>query len=165
MLCVGLFGTCGGSKWRKPFMELYEEKGIEFFNPQVDDWTPDCAVEEAKHLAEDQVILFPVTGESYGLGSIAETGFSILNAIKLDDRRDFVIMVEQDLAEELKEENEACAKESLRGRALVLQHIKKLNFSNVYLVETLEDMLAVSLTLWEAARIRQEADKLRKPWA
>lgn len=48
MLCVGLFGTCGRSKWRNPFMEKYKELGIKFFNPQVDDWKPELAASRSR---------------------------------------------------------------------------------------------------------------------
>ena len=65
-MCIGLFGTCGGSKWRDEFMAAYEERGINFFNPQVADWTPECAEIEADHLVNDDVILFPVTNETFG---------------------------------------------------------------------------------------------------
>lgn len=153
MLAIGLFGTCGKSKWRQPFMKRYHELGIDFFNPQVDDWKPEMAVEEAKHLAEDAVVLFPITGETYASGSLAEVGFSILNAIKLDDRRDFVIMIEMQLDESL--DNADMRKESLRARALVVQHLKKLRLPNVYIVDTLEQMLEISLELYEAAAIRE----------
>lgn len=153
MLAIGLFGTCGKSKWRQPFMEKYLELGIDFFNPQVDNWQPEMAVEEAKHLAEDAVVLFPITGETYAAGSLAEVGFSILNAIKLDDRRDFIIMIEMKLDESL--DNEVACKESLRSRALVVQHLKKLRLPNVYIVDTLGEMLAISLQLYEAAKIRE----------
>ena len=156
-LCVGLFGTCGKSKWREPFIEEYERQGIAYFNPQVADWKPEDAVIEAEHLADDDVILFPVTSETYATGSLAETGFSILNAVRLDDRRDFVIMVEQTLDEEL--DDEVARKESLRARALVLQHLKKLRLPNVYLVDTLDQMLEISLKLFEGAKLR---DPLRK---
>lgn len=153
MLAIGLFGTCGKSKWRQPFMKRYCELGIDFFNPQVDDWKPEMAVEEAKHLAEDALVLFPVTGETYATGSLAEVGFSILNAIKLDDRRDFIIMIEMQLDESL--DNKEMCKESLRARALVVQHLKKLRLPNVYIVDTLEQMLEISLELYEAAAIRE----------
>ena len=55
-LCIGLFGTCGGSKWRDKFIAKYNERGIEFFNPQKDDWKPEDAEIEADHLANDGVI-------------------------------------------------------------------------------------------------------------
>ena len=153
MLAIGLFGTCGKSKWRQSFMKRYRELGIDFFNLQVDDWQPEMAVEEAKHLAEDAVVLFPVTGETYATGSLAEVGFSILSAIKLDDRRDFVIMIEMQLDESL--DNKEMCKESLRSRALVVQHLKKLRLPNVYIVDTLEQMLEISLELHAAAAIRE----------
>lgn len=154
--CIGLFGTCGNSTWRISFIEKYQELGIEFFNPQVDDWKPELAEVEAEHLASDQIILFPITDETYATGSLAESGFSILNAIKLDDRRDFVILIQKELKKELMDNNPECAKESLRARALVKQHLKKLNFSNLYVVETLEEMLKVSITLWKSYQIRKE---------
>lgn len=154
--CIGLFGTCGKSSWRDRFIEIYEIEHIEYFNPQVPDWKPEFAEVEAEHLASDQIVLFPVTKETYGMGSLAETGFSILNAIKLDDRRDFVILVEQELEEELLTENPALAKESLRARALVKQHLKKLGFSNLFVVDSLDEMLAVSLALWESHQIRNQ---------
>ncbi len=151
-LCVGLFGTCGNSQWRTSFINRYTQEGINFFNPQVDDWKPEDAVIEAQHLANDQVVLFPITGETYGTGSLAETGFSILNAIKLEDRRDFVILIEQELDDSLKDA--VARKESLRARALVKEHLKKLRLSNLYLVSTMEDMLEASVTLYRAAEMR-----------
>ncbi len=30
---VGLFGTCGASQWRMPFVARFEAEGVEFFNP------------------------------------------------------------------------------------------------------------------------------------
>lgn len=151
-LCVGLFGTCGKSTWRNPFMEKYHEVSIEYFNPQVDNWKPEDAVIEAEHLAEDMLILFPITKETYATGSLSEVGFSILNAIKLDDRRDFIVLIDQELDESL--DNSVARRESLRARALVYQHLKKLRLANLYIVDTLEEMLNVSLMLWEAAKIR-----------
>ncbi|MDR2540524.1 MAG: nucleoside 2-deoxyribosyltransferase domain-containing protein [Candidatus Peribacteria bacterium] len=153
---IGLFGTCGASTWRDAFMAKYQELGIEYFNPQKDDWKPEDAENEAEHLASDQIILFPITDETYGMGSLSETGFSILNAIKLDDRRDFVILVSPTVKEELQVENPALFKESTRARALVKQHLKKLNFSNLYVVETLDEMLKVSIALWNSYQVRQE---------
>lgn len=157
MLCVGLFGTCGGSKWREPFMARYAQEGIAYFNPQVDDWQPENAVTEANHLAHDQIILFPVTSETYGIGSLAETDFSILNAIRLDDRRDFVILIDPDLDATL--DNPALRQESLRARRLVTAHLHQLRLANLYLVESLDDMLAVSVALFRAATLREPLKK------
>lgn len=157
-LCVGLFGTCGNSTWRNDFIEIYNHEGIAYFNPQVEDWDPSLAEIEAAHLAEDAVILFPVLAETYGLGSCAEVGFSILNAIKLDNLRDFVLLIDGKLDEELMQDK-AMAKESLRARALIKQHLKKLALSNVYLVDSLDEMLEVSVQLYTAAKYRVALQK------
>lgn len=157
MLVVGLFGTCGDSKWRDSFIKKYEELGISFFNPQVDDWKPENAVIEAQHLAEDKVILFPVTNETYATGSLAEVGFSILNAIKLDDRRSFAVMIQMELAPEL--DNAVARKESLRARALVSEHLRSLRLSNLYVVDSLEELLDISINLYRAAEITFPLEK------
>lgn len=168
MLCIGLFGTCGGSQWRERlFLPKYKECDIKCYNPQVEDWDPSLAAVEAEHLADDQIVLFPITNETYAFGSLAETGFSILNAMKLDDRRSFVIYIAQDIAAKDPKGNmlddqlladgsknpSSKAKDSLRTRALVKEHLKKLRLPNVYLVDSLEEMLDVSLKLWDAAKI------------
>jgi hypothetical protein len=134
-------------------MQRFEEGGIPFFHPQVDDWDPAMAAEEARHLAEDEIILCPITDETDGLGSLSEVGFSILNAIKLDDRREFVVMISSDV-DETKVTDPEIRKRSIRARALVLEHLRKLRLSNVYIVESLEEMLEVSLKLYEAAAVR-----------
>ena len=152
MLTIGLFGTCGKSRWRDMFIDKYNQQEISFFNPQVENWKPEDAVREAEHLANDEVILFPITSETYATGSLSEVGFSILQVIRLDDRRDFVVMIEQKLDDDLS--NQEARKESLRARALVLQHLKKLRLKNVYVVSTLEEMLEVSIMLYTAAVIR-----------
>lgn len=157
MNCIGLFGTCGNSKWRNSFIETYDGASIDFFNPLVDDWKPEDAIEEAKHLAKDNIILFPITKETYGVGSLSEVGFGVLSAIKLDDRRDFVVMIEDVLIDELMEDADR-AKESLRARALVKQHLKAQNLPNVYLVDTLEDMLHISMTLYKANLMKSEIE-------
>ena len=154
-LCIGLFGTCGGSKWRDAFIKRYEELGFNYYNPQVDDWEPWMAKEEAEHLAQDAIILFPLTSETYALGSLAETGYSILQALRLDNRREFVIMIQSDLDEVL--DNEDLRKESMRGRKLVKSHLAKINMSNVFIVDTLEEMLELSIKLYKAHQILSEA--------
>jgi hypothetical protein len=155
-ITIGLFGTCGGSKWRDAFIKEYEAQGISYFNPQVPEWKPEFAVLEAEHLANDEIILFPVTKETYATGSLAETGFSIAQAINLNRSRDVVILIDQLPDSTLKEENPTAYKESARGRALVIQHLKKLKMKNVYVVSTFEQMLRVSLFLHNAATIRDQ---------
>ena len=159
--CIGLFGTCGKSTWRKDlfipaYLKLGMKDGEDFFNPQVEGWDESMAKIEANHLATDGVILFPVTGETYGTGSLTEVGFSILNAIKLDDRRDFVIYIEESLDDNLKEGDPTVYKESMRARRLVLEHLKKIRFGNVFVIpssterdKALQIMLEISTVLYK----------------
>lgn len=149
---IGLFGTCGRSKWRDRFVKEYARLGVSYYNPVKANWKPEDAADEAEHLADDAIILFPITKETYATGSLAEVGFSILQAIRLDDRRDFVILIESVLDDDLMTDPNL-SKESLRARALVKQHLKKLNLPNVYVVNTLDEMLAVSLVLYKALEL------------
>lgn len=149
-ICIGLFGTCGDSVWRKLFMDAYEQLGIDFYNPQVKEWTPDRAILEAEHLVSDDIILMPITGETYGLGSLAETGFSIIQGMK--GGRYIVSMIDSDISEELKLSNPTLARESLRSRALTLAHAKHISHQNVFFVDSLEKMLDVSISLHDITK-------------
>lgn len=145
-ITIGLFGTCGNSTWRNDFISEYEKEGISFFNPQKDDWKEEDAEIEANHLVNDEIILFPVTGETYGTGSLAETGFSVMQAIRSDKHRAVIVYIDTNLDESLKE-NAVAFKESKRARALTLAHLKKIKYANVYIVDSLDKMLKVSLLL------------------
>jgi len=161
-MTIGLFGTCGNSIWRKAFMEVYDSKEIAYFNPVKDDWKPEDAKIEAEHLANDEIILFPVTDETLGLGSLGEVGFSILQAIKLDSNRDIVVMITDDLSDEAKEQfDQSMVRESIKMRALIKAHLNKLNYPNVYLVDSLGDMLSVSLELNKIHFIRAKLEYYR----
>lgn len=165
MITIGLFGTCGQSKWRDPFITKYKSKNINYYNPQVDNWSPKNAIEEAKHLAEDEIILFPVTNETYGLGSLSEVGFSILNAINLNKKRSFVVFIADNVNEScinIKDRDTKLKKESLKNRALIKEHLNKLDIDNLYIVNSLEDMLLISLYLYEINCIKNKIKKYTK---
>jgi hypothetical protein len=149
--CIGLFGTCGNSAWRRDFITIYANFGITFFNPQVDDWSPELADIEAQHLKRDEIILFPVTGETYGTGSLAETGFSIIQAISSNTNRWVVLLIEDTLDDSLMADAVA-AKESLRARKLVKAHLAANPHPNVFVVNSLEQMRDLSLELYRVAR-------------
>lgn len=145
-ICIGLFGTCDNVRWRDSFMKRYDELGIQYFNPMVDNWHPGMVPLEAQHLAEDEVILFPILKDSYGLGSLSEIGFGPLKALRQNKNRSFVILIDDEVKEELRADA-ARAKDSKRGRALVKGHLKELKAPNIYIVDSLEQMLDVSLKL------------------
>jgi hypothetical protein len=66
---VFLGGTCNGSAWRELLIPLLE---IEYFNPVVPDWTPECYEEELKQRQECDFVLYVITPRMTGVYSIAE---------------------------------------------------------------------------------------------
>lgn len=151
-ITIGLFGTCGNSQWRKPFIDLYEQSGIKYFNPVVPNWDESCAPIEAEHLVEDEIILFPVTDETTAFGSLGEVGFSINQAIMSNDERFVVVYIAPGVNDDVREADAKAAKESCKARALVLAHLKKQyhKYPNVFVVDSMEDMLNASSFLYQA---------------
>ncbi len=147
MLCVGLFGTCDKNRWRDPLMAKYDEEKILYFNPMVDNWHPGLVADEAKHLAEDEIILFPILGWSYAEGSLSELGFGPWKAMRQNKNRSFVYLIETTLHERLADPDRC--KASLRARNLLSGHLKEINAPNVYLVGSLDDMFKTSLDLYD----------------
>jgi hypothetical protein len=144
---IGLFGTCGGSRWRERFISEYQARNIPFYNPQVQNWTPACAEAEAHHLHTDNIILFPVTGETYGLGSLTEVGFAILQASR--DERTVVVLIDPQPHERLRIDK-PLFEQSVASRALVLAHMKANPLPNVFPVSSLDRMLIVSLMAYDS---------------
>jgi len=129
-------------------MSHYDNLQINYYNPQVADWKPEDAAIEADHLINDDIILFPVTNETYGTGSLAETGFSIMSVLRSAENRFVVIYIDTKLSESLVTNDTVAAKESMRSRALVLAHLKKVKHPNVFLVDSLDEMLELSIKLY-----------------
>jgi hypothetical protein len=66
---VFLGGTCNESTWRE---ELIPMLNIDYFNPVVEDWTPECQDEEIKQRQTCDYVLYVITKEMLGVYSIAE---------------------------------------------------------------------------------------------
>ena len=66
---VFLGGTCANSTWRNNLIPLLQ---IDYFNPVVKDWTPECQWEEVKQRQECDFVLYVITPEMEGVYSIAE---------------------------------------------------------------------------------------------
>ena len=66
---VFLGGTCNNSKWRE---ELIPNLTIDYFNPVVDDWTPEFQEEEIKQKEICKYQLYVLTPKMKGVFSIAE---------------------------------------------------------------------------------------------
>jgi len=158
---VGLFGTCDGSDWRDQFEIEYRRRGIPFFNPVRDDWENNAERymrEEAAHLANDQIVLFPILSWSLGQGSLSEFGFGPLRALLQNKHRSFVVLIDQELHPRLDDVDPDRRKDSLRSRKLVLSKIREYKLPNVYLVKNLAQMLGVSLRLYEAHQTLAEVE-------
>ena len=142
---ISLFGTCGSSTWRAPFIEAFEAEGVEYFNPQVDDWTPELASVEARHLAGDAIVLMVVTGETTGSASLVEAGLLVARAIQEPDRF-FLLYIEEEADPSLEG-----AKDSNRARRLLLEHLSRFDrVPNLEVVSSLEEALDLSVKLWRA---------------
>ena len=66
---VFLGGTCNGSTWRNELIPLLK---IDYFNPVVEDWTPECQAEEIKERKDCDFCLYVITPKMLGFYSIAE---------------------------------------------------------------------------------------------
>lgn len=66
---VALMGTCAESTWRE---ELIPQLEIDYFNPVVDDWTPECQEEEIRQRESCDYVLYVISSEMQGAYSIAE---------------------------------------------------------------------------------------------
>lgn len=161
---IGLFGTCGSSKWRDPFIAEYEARGMVYFNPLKANWTPDDAVEEAKHLQSDDILLFPVTGETYGSASLAELALAALSAETSDTPR-YVIAYINPKADDSLQSLPTSYKESNNARAIVLAHLRRMSewhippttsFKSLYLARSMEEMLSLSTKLYAVALAQKQ---------
>lgn len=85
---VFLGGTCNNSKWRD---ELIEHLKVEFFNPIVDNWTPEAQANEEKAKSIAKYHLYVLTPEMTGCYSIAEL---IEDSNKIGQRTLFCILKE-----------------------------------------------------------------------
>ena len=69
---VFLGGTCNESTWRNELIPLLENAGVEYFNPVVDNWTPECQEEEYHQKEICDLHLYLITKKMKGVFSIAE---------------------------------------------------------------------------------------------
>lgn len=127
---VGLFGTCGSSKWRAPIMTQLDLVGIKYFNPVVEDWTPECRANEVHHASTDKVIVTVITGETEGVGSLAELGWMALGA---KERGQYLVIFIEDHPD----------KSNNKVRDLVRKYIidAEESMPQLYLVNSVEEIV------------------------
>lgn len=66
---VFLGGTCAESKWRETLIPLLK---CDYFNPVVEDWTPECQANEEREKRICDYHLYVITPKMKGVFSIAE---------------------------------------------------------------------------------------------
>ena len=67
---IFLGGTCNGSTWREKLKPMLT---IDWFDPVVEDWTPECQAEEYRQKEEEcNIHLYVITSGMTGVFSIAE---------------------------------------------------------------------------------------------
>jgi len=162
----GMFGTCGESTFRDDlFIPAYKQLDIAYYNPQVapGTWRPEMADDEADHLAHDMVQTWPVLGITYGAGSLAEQGYSIASSLRADTPfPKFIIpLIELELSDDLTDE--VARNESIRARKLATSHLARNASPNVFVVDSLEEMLETSITLHGVAKSLVELSRGNNP--
>ena len=66
---VFLGGTCNNSNWRDKLIPMLK---IDYFNPVVENWTPDCQKEEIYQRETCDWVLYTITPKMKGTYSVAE---------------------------------------------------------------------------------------------
>ena len=66
---VFLGGTCNESTWRDALIPMLK---IDYFNPVVEYWTPECQLEEIKQRQICDYCLYVITPKMTGVYSVAE---------------------------------------------------------------------------------------------
>jgi len=70
---IFLGGSCNPTTWRTDIsVPLLQKNNVHFFNPQVDDWTPDLMVQEQNAKKNAEVLLFVVDGVTRSIASMVE---------------------------------------------------------------------------------------------
>merc|ERR1719181_175194 len=70
---VFLGGSCNPTTWRRDTaMPAFDAAGVPYYNPQVDDWTPELVQIEAEAKESAEVLLFVIDAQTRALASIVE---------------------------------------------------------------------------------------------
>lgn len=87
---VFMGGTCNESTWRDELIPLLT---IDYYNPVVPDWTPECMDEELKQREECDFCLYVITPKMTGVYSVAEV---VEDSIKRPDKTVFCVLETDD---------------------------------------------------------------------
>lgn len=163
-LTIGLFGTCGSSTWRDQFIdEINQKDDCTYYNPQVEEgaWSPEMADIENQHFHNDEIILFPITNETTGLGSLSEVGFSVQSLLdNLSTHRFFVFMIDDDC--NCKNSSPEQIQDSLRSRKLVKSKLELICHPNIFIVNNLDDMKDIMFDLVDVIKMTSSIESKYK---
>ena len=149
---IGLFGTCGQSQWRRPFLAAYARAGLPCYNPQVEPgtWKPEMAQLENEHLYNDNIIIYVITDETTAEGSLPEIGFALNGIAESAGTRYAIIFIDRECRDPA-----ASAKEimkSRRTRALIISKLEQHYQANVFIAKSVDEALGLSLGVMTLAQ-------------
>jgi len=149
---IGLFGTCGRSQWRKPFLAAYAKAGLAYYNPQQEPgtWKPEMAMAENDHLYNDNIIIFVITDETTAHGSLPEIGFALNGIAESGGTRYAIIFIDRDCKDPNASEEEL--NRSRRTRELILSKLEHHYQANVFLARSVDETLGLSLAVMTLAQ-------------
>jgi len=76
---VFMGGTCAETTWRDELIKVLQ---VDYFNPVVEDWNPECQEEEYKQKELCNIHLYVITKEMQGVFSIAE----VIDSVHTDNK-------------------------------------------------------------------------------
>ena len=85
---VYLGGTCNESTWRDA---LIKNLKIDYFNPVIENWTPECQAEEIRQRQECDLLLYVITPKMTGVYAVAEV---VQDSNKSPDKTIFCVLPE-----------------------------------------------------------------------
>ena len=75
---VFLGGSCNPTTWRKDIaIPRLQKAKLTFYNPQVDDWSPELVDIEARAKENADILLFVIDDQTRAVASIAEAAYYI----------------------------------------------------------------------------------------
>ena len=116
---VFLGGSCNPTKWRKQIViPMLEKVNMDYYNPQVDEWTSDLIVTENYQKDHAKYLFFVIDDETRAIASMIEVAYYIAQGRK-------VILVIKNVNESTFDEKEL--KDLNRGRTYLNDIAKKHN--------------------------------------
>lgn len=119
---VFLGGTCNNSTWRNDLIQFLE---VDYFNPVVDDWTPECQSAELQERETCDFCLYCITPKMTGVYSIAEV---VDDSNKRPEKTIFIILEKDDTS---KKKFNAAQLRSLEAVAELIESNGSVVFDNL----------------------------------